>query len=120
MEEQVNLTPVAGGGVRPTVSAPLATELVILGAGTPRAEPDRSGPAVAVVYNGRAYLFDSGPGVVRRATAAAGRPRIAALQAPSLNRAFLTHLHSDHTMGLPDLILSPWGAGRKERNISAS
>ena len=48
-------------------AAPAATEVVMLGTGTPRADPSRSGPAVAVVYNGRAYLFDSGPGVVRRA-----------------------------------------------------
>jgi ribonuclease BN (tRNA processing enzyme) len=94
--------------------APGATEVVILGTGTPRAEPARSGPAVAVVYNGRAYLFDSGPGVVRRAAAAAGRLKLAALQAPRLNRVFLTHLHSDHTLGLPDLIFSPWVLGRKE------
>jgi ribonuclease BN (tRNA processing enzyme) len=95
-------------------AAPAATQLVILGTGTPRADPARSGPAVAVIYNGRAYLFDSGPGVVRRAAAAAGRLKIAALQAPRLNRVFLTHLHSDHTMGLPDLIFSPWVLGRKE------
>jgi ribonuclease BN (tRNA processing enzyme) len=94
--------------------APAATQVVILGTGTPRADPARSGPAVAVVYNGRAYLFDAGPGVVRRAAAAAARLKIAALQAPSLNRVFLTHLHSDHTMGLPDLILTPWVLGRKQ------
>lgn len=64
-------------------AAPAATELVILGSGAPHAEPARSGPAVAVVYNGRAYLFDSGPGVVHRAAAAAGRLKIAALQAAS-------------------------------------
>ncbi|MGA2769487.1 MAG: MBL fold metallo-hydrolase [Bryobacteraceae bacterium] len=96
------------------VGALAATQVVILGTGTPRAEPDRSGPAVAVIYNGRAYLFDSGPGVVRRAAAAAGRLKIPALQAPRLNRVFLTHLHSDHTLGLPDLIFSPWVLGRKE------
>ena len=94
--------------------APAATEVVILGTGTPRADPARSGPAVAVIYNGRAYLFDSGPGVVRRAAAAAQRLKIAALEAPRLNRVFLTHLHSDHTLGLPDLIFSPWVLGRKE------
>jgi ribonuclease BN (tRNA processing enzyme) len=51
-------------------SALAATQVVILGTGRPRAEPARSGPAVAVVYKGRAFLFDSGPGVVRRAAAA--------------------------------------------------
>jgi ribonuclease BN (tRNA processing enzyme) len=91
-----------------------ATQLVILGTGTPVADPDRSGPAVAMIYKDQAYLFDAGPGVVRRAAAAAVKHKIAALEAPHLRRAFLTHLHSDHTLGLPDLIFSPWVLGRKE------
>ena len=85
-----------------------AARLVILGTGTPNADPDRSGPAVAVVAGGRAYLVDAGPGVVRRAAAAALEHGIDALAAPGLNRLFITHLHSDHTVGLPDAILSPW------------
>ena len=40
------------------------TRVVLLGTGTPSAEPDRSGPAVAVVVGGQAYLVDFGPGVV--------------------------------------------------------
>jgi len=31
-----------------------------------------------------------------------------------IKRAFLTHLHSDHTTGYPDLILTPWVMGRDE------
>lgn len=95
--------------------APAATRVVILGTGTPRADPSRSGPAVALIYNGRAHLFDSGPGVVRRAAAAAGRLKIAALQAPSLNRVFLTHLHPDHTLGLPDPIFTPGCSAARSR-----
>ena len=91
-----------------------ATQLVMLGSGTPQADPERSGPAVAIVHEGKAYLFDSGPGVVRRAAAAAARLKIAGLEAPRLNIVFLTHLHSDHTLGLPDLIFSPWVLGRQE------
>ncbi len=83
------------------------THVVLLGTGTPNAEPDRSGPAVAVVVNGRAYLVDAGPGVVRRAVAAA-RLGVAALEPPNLDLVFLTHLHTDHTVGLPDLIFTPW------------
>lgn len=82
--------------------------LVILGTGTPNADPDRSGPAVAVVAGGRAYLVDAGPGIVRRAAAASARHGIEALAPSGLNRLFLTHLHSDHTVGLPDVIFSPW------------
>lgn len=42
-----------------------ATQVVLLGTGTPNADPERSGPATAVVVNGTSYLVDSGPGVVR-------------------------------------------------------
>jgi ribonuclease BN (tRNA processing enzyme) len=68
---------------------------------------------VAVVVNDRAYLIDCGPGVVRRA-AAAERNGIAALKAKELKIVFVTHLHSDHTLGYPDLIFSPWVLGRKD------
>jgi ribonuclease Z len=73
----------------------------MLGTGTPNPDPDRSGPAVAIVVAGQPYLVDCGPGVVRRAAAAG-------LEMPTLNRLFITHLHSDHTMGYADLILTPW------------
>ena len=85
-----------------------AARLVILGTGTPNADPDRSGPALAVVAGGRAYLVDAGPGIVRRAAAAAREHGVDALAASGLNRLFITHLHSDHTVGLPDVIFSPW------------
>ncbi len=83
------------------------TSVVMLGTGTPNADPDRSGPAVSVVRNGRAYLIDAGPGIVRRA-AAAQRAGVGALDPKNLSVLFLTHLHSDHTIGLPDVILSAW------------
>lgn len=86
---------------------PPRTRVVMLGTGTPNADPDRSGPAVAIVVDDRAYLVDAGPGVVRRAAAAA-RDGIPALGAARLDLVFLTHLHSDHTVGLPDLIFTPW------------
>lgn len=82
------------------------TEVIVLGTGTPNADPDRSGPAVAIVVNGHSYLVDAGPGIVRRAALAARATP--ALQSPKLDIVFLTHLHSDHTLGLPDLMLSPW------------
>lgn len=88
------------------------TQVVILGTGTPILNPDRSGPAVAVVVNGAAYLVDFGPGVVRRAAAAARDKQIAALTPRNLKIAFATHLHSDHTAGLADLYLSPAVEGR--------
>jgi ribonuclease Z len=75
------------------------TKVVLLGTGTPAATPDRSGPATAIVVNNTAYLVDLGPGVIRRAAAASASRGIAALQPTRLRVAFVTHLHSDHTVG---------------------
>jgi len=88
-------------------------KVIILGSGTPIPDPSSSGPSVAVVVNGQAYLFDAGPGVVRRAQGAAEKFGIAALDATNLSRLFITHLHSDHTLGYPDLMLTRgWSAAR--------
>lgn len=84
------------------------TRVVLLGTGTPNADPDRWGPASAVVVNGQSYIVDCGVGVVRRAAAAARQDSIPALRPRNLRRVFITHLHSDHTLGCPDLLLSPW------------
>ncbi|HVZ60486.1 MAG TPA: MBL fold metallo-hydrolase, partial [Terriglobales bacterium] len=94
-----------------TPSSAAKTQLVILGTGTPKADPDTSGPSVAVVVGGSAYLIDCGPGVVRRA-AAAQRKGISALLPSKIQVAFITHLHSDHTVGYPDLIFTA-GSQRK-------
>ena len=83
------------------------TQLVMLGTGTPNTDPDRFGPAVAVVVNDTPYLVDFGTGVVRRA-ATAQRNGIEALRTDNLRHAFLTHLHSDHSIGYADLIFTPW------------
>jgi ribonuclease BN (tRNA processing enzyme) len=88
-------------------------QIVLLGTGTPSPDPDRSGPATAVVVNGTPYLIDFGPGVVRR-IAAASQKGVAGLTVVNVRVAFLTHLHSDHTAGYPDLILTPWSVGRSQ------
>ena len=89
------------------------TQVLMLGTGNPPIDPDRFGPATAVVVGDTAYLVDFGAGVVRRAKAAAVDKGIAALDPVKLGVAFVTHLHSDHTVGYPDLILTPWVVGRK-------
>jgi ribonuclease BN (tRNA processing enzyme) len=89
------------------------TQVVLLGTGTPPADPDRSGPATAIVVNGTPYLVDFGAGVVRRAKAAVADRGITALEPTNLRVVFVTHLHSDHTVGYPDLIFTPWVLGRR-------
>ena len=61
-------------GQKPEAPAISKTRVVLLGTGNPAPDPDRSGPATAIVVNDTAYLIDFGPGVVRRAEAAAKPP----------------------------------------------
>lgn len=102
---------VCAGQAQPPAPSTGKTQVVILGTGNPNADPDRSGPAIAIVVNGTPYLVDCGPGVVRRAAAAA-KAGTTALAVTKLRVVFITHLHSDHTLGYPDLIFSPWVLGR--------
>jgi ribonuclease BN (tRNA processing enzyme) len=85
----------------------------MLGTGTPNPDPERSGPAVAVLVNETAYLVDAGAGVMRRASAGAARYGVEGLRAKRIGTVFLTHLHSDHTIGLPDVIHTGWVAERE-------
>src|SRR6478736_4290971 len=68
------------------------TEVILLGTGTPYPDPNTAGPATAVVVGKRVFLFDAGLGVMRRMNAA-GLP----ISGPEA--VFITHLHSDHTLG---------------------
>jgi len=83
------------------------TRVVLLGTGNPNPDPLRMGPAVAVVSSEHVYIVDCGPGVVRRAAQAG-------IRMEQLTRAFITHLHSDHTAGYPDLIFTPAVTGRTQ------
>src|SRR5262245_5887376 len=94
-------------------TAPTRTQVVLLGTATPAIDPDRSGPASAGVVNDTAYLVDLGAGIVRRAKSAVVDKGITALDPVKLRVAFVTHLHSDHTVGFPDLLLTPWVMGRR-------
>jgi len=87
--------------------------VVFLGTGYPRPDPRAMGPSLAVVVGEKAYLVDAGAGVVRRAAEAFERGE-RALAVDRLDTVFLTHLHSDHTLGLPDLLLTPWVVGREK------
>jgi ribonuclease BN (tRNA processing enzyme) len=85
---------------------PESTTVILLGTGMPRPDPSASGPATAIVVGRRVFLFDAGAGVMRQ-MAAAGLP----ISGPDV--LFLTHLHSDHTLGLPDVILTSWVMQRR-------
>jgi len=89
-------------------------KVVILGSGTPNPLPERSGPCVAVIAGGRAYLVDLGDSCIRQCEAA-NQKGLNELRPDLLENAFLTHLHSDHTIGLPAFILTPWVLERQNK-----
>lgn len=75
--------------------------VTLLGTGTPFPNADRLGSAILVEAAGKKLLFDCGRGVVIRLTQAQISPK-------DIDGLFLTHLHSDHVVGIPDLWLSGW------------
>lgn len=87
-----------------TSPAPPRSAVVILGDGTPAISASRSGTSVGIVVRGTLYVFDAGPGVLQRIFEARERMN---LGIRALGPVFVTHLHSDHTLGLPDLLYYP-------------
>ena len=90
------------------------TKLIILGSGTPNPDPERYGSGYAVVVNEKAYIVDFGPGIVRRISAMSPTwgGDYPSMELDKIDIAFLTHIHSDHSGALADLVLTPWIMGR--------
>ena len=76
-------------------------KVTLLGTGSPKPSIERFGPGTLIEAGGQNFLFDCGRGAAQR---------IWQLNIPlgQVNRLFLTHLHSDHTVGIPDLWLTGW------------
>ncbi len=79
--------------------------VTLLGTGNPRPSPNRFGPSILVQAGDQRLLFDCGRGA---------SIRLYQLKVAQIDGLFLTHLHSDHTVGIPDLWLTSWVMGRKE------
>jgi ribonuclease Z len=80
-------------------------KVTFLGTGYPRPVIERFGPSLLVEAGKQKLLFDCGRGATQR---------IYQLQIPfaELTALFLTHLHSDHVVGIPDFYLTGWIFGR--------
>jgi ribonuclease Z len=75
--------------------------VTVLGSGSPLPDPGRAGPSTLVRTSAGDVLVDCGRGTLMRlAGAGAG--------AGGLQSLLLTHLHSDHTTDLNDVITSRW------------
>ncbi len=76
-------------------------KVTLLGTASPAPRPDRFGPSTLVEAGDQKLLIDAGRGVPIR---------IWQLKVPigKIDALFLTHYHSDHTSGVPDLWLTGW------------
>jgi ribonuclease Z len=80
-------------------------KVTLLGTGTPRPKTDRYGASTLVEAGKENLIFDCGRCTLQRLFETGTVLKQA-------NKLFLTHLHSDHTVGIPDLWLTPWIYGR--------
>jgi ribonuclease Z len=82
-------------------------KVTLLGTGSPVPALNRFGPSILVEAGGQTFLFDAGRGAMQRLAQLRVRWQ-------DIDGLFLTHLHSDHVVGFPDLWLTGWlvGAGR--------
>jgi ribonuclease Z len=91
----------------PTAGAAGAITLTFLGTGAPRPSEKRSGPAILVEAGPHRFLIDAGSGTREQLFRARGWNLVT-----GLDRVFVTHLHYDHVVDLPDLSLTGWVYGR--------
>jgi ribonuclease Z len=94
----------ANGGVPPD-----EIRVILLGtASGPRVHVGLAGISTLVEAGGDRFLFDAGRGFMQRMVQA-GLPMNA------VTKLFLTHLHSDHVVDVPDLMLTPWSAAPERK-----
>jgi ribonuclease Z len=84
----------------------LSLAVILLGTGYPRPDASHAGPATAVMAGDKWFLVDAGRGTTMRVAGTS-------LKYENLGGVFITHLHSDHTAGLPDVFITSWQFGRK-------
>jgi ribonuclease Z len=87
-----------------------AIKITLLGTGCPPAVMNRFGPSILVEAGGQKFIFDAGRGTLQR---------LNQIKIPwqDVNGVFLTHLHSDHVVGFPDLWLTGWLTPGRDRPL---
>lgn len=85
--------------------SPQQFRVVLLGTGSPQPQMTRFGPSILVEAGGERLVFDGGRGALQR---------LAQIGISDVNRLFVTHLHSDHVVGIPDLYLTGWLIGQRQ------
>ena len=98
---------VAASGYQTNVDAD-DFRLLFCGTGSPNRTPERGQPCLALVADGKLFLFDAGEGAIAK---------LHEYRAPvlKLHTVFLTHLHSDHVSGVAETLHNTWLYGRTDR-----
>jgi ribonuclease Z len=79
----------------------MTTEVILTGTGVPHPRPGRAGAGVLVRHGPVSLQFDAGRSTVMRLMEAGTPPH-------ALSALFVTHVHSDHVVGLPDVAMTRW------------
>src|SRR6185503_10104966 len=87
-----------------------AITAILIGTGYPRPNAQHAGASVIVTTGDEWFVVDAGRGTTMRIAATSE-------DYAKLRAVFLTHLHSDHTAGLPDLFITSWQFGRKREPL---
>ncbi len=85
----------------PAVAQTDSIVVTLLGTGTPNPRIERLGPSTLIEAGGKRLLFDAGRGTTIRLEQLG-------IRSGSVTNVFITHFHSDHTNGIPDLWLTGW------------
>ena len=102
-------TAAQGPAPKPAAVPPNEIRVTLLGTlGGPRAHPSKAGISTLVEAGGERLLFDAGRGMMQRLVQAG-------FAMDASTKLFLTHLHSDHVLDIPDLLLSPWSAASERK-----
>ena len=88
----------------------LAVIIVLIGTGFPRPDPNHAGACTVIDLGDEWFVVDAGRGATMRIAGTS-------LDYAKMRAVFLTHFHSDHTAGLPDLFITSWQFGRKSRPL---
>ena len=90
---------------RPGEAQPI--KVTLLGTGAPPPVMNRFGPSTLIEAGSEKLVFDAGRGNLQRLLQAR-------VNLKDVHALFLPHLHSDHVVGIPDMLLTGWLVGRRE------